>query len=240
METVQNLIAVLAGFVGLLTAVLTLYGKYLDVKKGAAREAEPPPAQAPAMTPMVEPTRREPSPEIPSIPRHEPGPSFEELYVRPSAATLARSRDTVKAPATTLLVAGLLGIFFNLFLAGFGYVDRFVTPLTTDSQNQQAIERAVPREVGMQLAPAGPGARPGASEDATVLLSVGTLICLSVASASAAWAGYSMLRLQNYWLSVAGSFAIMAGGCACCLAGLPIGFWCLSILFKPEVAASFR
>ncbi len=48
------------------------------------------------------------------------------------------------------------------------------------------------------------------------------------------------MNLRSYWLSVAGSFAIMAGGATCCMGGIPIGIWSLSVLYKPEVAAAFR
>ena len=40
------------------------------------------------------------------------------------------------------MVAGAVSIFSNLFIAGFGYVDQYVTPLTTESKNQRAIIEA--------------------------------------------------------------------------------------------------
>ncbi len=65
------------------------------------------------------------------------------------------------------------------------------------------------------------------------------LLALSVSCGAAVWAGFNMLYLRSYWLSVAGSFAIMPGACFCCLAGVPVGIWALSVLRKPEVSSAF-
>ncbi len=233
MQVIQNVVAVLAGIVGLLTALLTLYAKYLDVKKGAADSSKDAPIvkegapveAAPDPVWVEEPVK----PNVPNVPPplHTPD-------------ALERAREAVKAPATTLLTAGLVCMLFNLVIAAFGFVDQFVTPLTTESKNKQAFKEAMQRNEVPSPFLEKAEARDGLSDEATVVLTIVTTISLSVASASAAWAGYSMLRLRSYWLSVAGSFAIMAGGCFCCMSGIPIGIWCLSVLYKPEVAASFK
>jgi len=49
-----------------------------------------------------------------------------------------------------------------------------------------------------------------------------------------------MRQLKSFGLSMASAIIIMlpCGGC-CCLLGLPVGIWALTILNKPEVKASF-
>jgi hypothetical protein len=62
----------------------------------------------------------------------------------------------------------------------------------------------------------------------------------SVASAAAGWAVYNVLRMRSYWVSMAGSIAIMPGAYLCYFAGFPIGIWALMVLFRPEASAAFR
>jgi hypothetical protein len=230
MHAVKDALAVLAGIVGLLTAFLTLYAKYLDVKKSAPRASD-----------VVEPpltAAARPEPAVTFAPLDEPQPARRAPVLRDPEA-VERARQSVKAPATTMIAAGVISLFSNMFIAGFGYVDRFVTPLTTETRNQRAYVEAA-RTYGPPNTPGIAGAVDRESEDATAVMTVFTLLGLSVASVAAIWAGYEMLRLRGYWLSVAGSFAVMAGAFFCCAAGLPVGIWSLSVLYKPEVASAFR
>lgn len=219
-DTAKDLIAIVAAFIGVLTGLLTLYGKYLDVKKGASRESEV------DSRPSVD------GPLVDLVPD-------DDFPIR-DASAFARARQAVKAPAVALMVAGGISLFSNLLIAGFGYVDRYVTPLTTESQARRAaLDAANPG--GLQVM--GGMARPSfeSPDDANVPLVIFTMLGLSVASAAAVWAGYDMLKLRGYWFSVAGSVAIMVGGAAfCCVGGLPIGIWSLVILFRPEVSSSFH
>jgi hypothetical protein len=158
----------------------------------------------------------------------------------PGAAAVERARQAVKAPAITLIAAGSISLFCNLFIAGFGYVDQFVTPLTTESRNKRA-HLEIAGGTTPPFSPGMPGTTGGASdEQATVVLTILVLMTLSIAGAAAVWAGFGMLELRGYWLSVAGSFAIMPAGLFCCMAGVPIGIWSLSVLYRPEVASSFE
>ncbi len=231
MDAIKNALAVLAGVVALLTSLLTLYAKYLDIKKSAARESDAagaanaatlPPESNPPAVGMDQPR---------AIPERH-APVFEDL------AAVDRARQAMRTPAITLIAVGLITFSSNLLLAGFGYVDRFVTPLTTESKDKRAFMESM-RE-NPALAPPVASVNSEASEDLTAVLTVFLLVSLSVASAAAVWAGYGMLHLRSYWLSVAGSFAIMAGGMFCCFAGVPIGIWSLSVLYQPEVAKAFR
>jgi hypothetical protein len=252
MESVKEVFAVLGAIVGVLTGLVTLYAKYLDLRKNAAREeAEAAVPSSPErvieleerdLTPAV--ARRAPEPaamayavastaveERPVAPRWAP---------RPDAATVAQARQMVKAPAIALMAAGVLSLLSNLCVSGYGFVDQFVTPLNADTKARR--EAVVAGRSDLRFAsPAKAGKSPGdISEDASAVMAIIMLLGFSVASVGATWAGYSMLNLRSYWLSVAGSIAVMPGACMCCMAGFPIGIWSLMVLLRPEVSASFR
>jgi hypothetical protein len=225
-ETLKDGFTTFAAIVGTLTGLLTLYAKYLDVKKAADA----------AMTAAVS---REP---MPGFDRPD---DLVDLVPRdfPKArdfSALTRARAAVKAPAIALMVAGAISLFFNLFVSAFGYVDHYVTPLTTESQaRKDFIEDGRRGEFQVAGRMAGPGSAYRDSEESNVVLTIFTLMSLAAASAAAIWAGFGMIRLRSYWLSVAGSFAIMVGAGFCCMSGIPIGVWSLVILFRPEVSSAF-
>jgi len=228
-EVVQQAMAVIGGAIGIVTAILTLYAKYLDVKK-ATQDRVAAEALARLATPAAtfgDARRAEPM---------EPPPT----YAPPArdAAAIERVRRIVKGPALALMIAGGISLFGNLGLAVYGYVDEFVTPLNDDTRARKAFEAA--RNAVVPLGPERPGAARLDSPQATVVMTMFTLLSFAVASAIAIWAGYGMLRLRSYWLSVAGSVAVMPGACMCCFAGMPIGVWSLTVLFRPDVAAAFR
>jgi len=137
-----------------------------------------------------------------------------------------------------LLVAGGISLFTNLFVAGFGFVDQFVTPLSTETRQRKEAEAAMRMQPGAW--PSQPVAAGERADQASTVMGLFALLSFSVASATAIWAGYGMLRLRSYWLSVAGSFAVMPAASVCCLAGFPVGIWSLTVLLRPEVASAFR
>ena len=59
------------------------------------------------------------------------------------------------------------------------------------------------------------------------------------ASLLAVSGGVAMLRRKVYWLAVAGSVAVMLGGCMCAFAGPIVGIWSLVVLMKPDVKETF-
>jgi hypothetical protein len=209
MEAFKEIVSMLGAIVGILTGVITLYAKYLDLKKKAAR------AEAAAHRPPEQPagTQEEPIPYV--IPVSDP-------------TAVARVRQMVKAPAITLMGVGALSLLLNVLVAGYGFVDEFVTPLNP----RPDVKQAAPNQGGQAADPD--------LDKASSAMGIVMLLSFSVASAGAVWAGYGMLHLRSYWLSVAGSFAVMPGACFCCLAGFPVGVWCLIVLLKPEVSEAFR
>jgi hypothetical protein len=235
MEVVKQIFAILGTGIGVLSGLVTLYAKYLDMqKKRAGGDAVADPS-APA---KAEPSRQRF--EIADGPSLEPGPinrsHLRELDEPPvveevrSPTPTAAVRAMVRGPAIAMMIAGGVGFVFNLLVAGFGYVDEFVTPLTSETQARHAA-----------IAAGGPAAVPDAeSQRSTAVLGSVTLLGFAVASLASVWAGFNMLRLRSYWLSVAGSVAVMPGACMCMFAGVPVGIWSLVVLFRPGVANAFR
>ena len=126
--------AVIGGAIGIVTALLTMYAKYLDVKK-ASQDREGLAALATPVTPAGNIGAARPDePFIPAPPAYAPP-------VR-DAASIERARGIVKGPAIALMIAGGISLFCNLGVAAFGYVDEFVTPLTDETRERKAFEAA--------------------------------------------------------------------------------------------------
>lgn len=238
----KEILEITASIVGLLTAVIPLIARFIDWRKRAARMAG-------RARRLHHADRRAPEFDKPSLPSAAPArrPYVPEPVVLELAGEAewedepivdvqhaSRARNLVKAPAIALLVTGALGLCFNLFVAGFGFIDEFVTPLTSDNKERRSAGKVAPQ-------PEGKSVQHNVEIEERTNAAIGfvTLLILSAPCAMAIWAGVNMIRLRSYWLSVAGSIAIMPGACFCCLAGFPIGIWSLVILFRPEVSSAF-
>jgi hypothetical protein len=232
MEALKQAFAVVGAVVGVLTGLLTLYAKYLDVRKAVREENRGDQTAAVTATdPAVTATATRPVGPGPS-----PAPSAHAIPA-PAPVDRVRALEVVKAPAIALMIAGGLGLIANVFFAGFGYIDEFVTPLTTTTQLRRA---AAARVNDPEAGPVQVGQAKEDPEHTSAVLGMIALLSFSLPSALAAWAGFEMVRLRSYWVSVAGSIAVMPGACVCCLTGLPVGIWSLTVLFRPEVAEAFR
>jgi hypothetical protein len=237
MDTWKDVLSLVGAIVGLLTALVPLVARIIDMKKRAVPAADPP--ETPRQIVRPQPVGlRTMAVEV----------SNEEVpYVLPAGRDrrqIERARGLVKAPAISLLVAGFLGLVFNVVVAGFGFVDQFVTPLSTQTQERQNTSRAAAMQAFNNPTPADHDGKLDAktekSDPATAVLTIVMLLSFSVACVMAIWAGFNMVNLRSYWLSMAGSFAIMPGACFCCVAGVPIGIWSLVVLLNPEVRSSFQ
>jgi hypothetical protein len=232
MQGVKDVAAMIGAVFGVLSAVVTFYAKYLDLKKKSSPGGEEDEGRAEGKV------RRRPSSHrhrssarvrVMRLPAGADGVSGEAAEVRPpvlleaagASPTAADAvRRSVKAPAAALITTGILGIVFNLLVAGYGYVDGFVTPLNAETRARVAA-----------------GEQP---DQASAALATVATIGFCLASAAAVWAGFNMLRLRSYRLSLAGSVAIMPGACLCFFAGIPIGIWSLTVLLRPEVRETFQ
>jgi hypothetical protein len=203
---------------------------------------------------------------VPSVEEGDELETYEELVE--DSKLVERARNLMRWPAIALLVVGFLGLTLDLLVAGFLFVDDFITPLTETSLLRPKEQKA--KQIPAQKKMSGgaknlvrlkqwkgkKGVTAKSEEEAkrtedqskeveeydtaTAVFGITLLLSLAAASAIAVGAGFSMIQLRRYWLSVVGSFAVMPGGCFCCLIGLPAGIWSLVVLFKPEVRSSFR
>jgi hypothetical protein len=133
-ETLKNALSVIVAIIGALTALLTFYAKYLDVKKGVASESEAADVAMKAVTTLPETTARV----IQTEDLVNLIPDEAHRLIRDPAA-IERARKAVRPPAIALIAAGSISLFFNLLVGVFGYVDNFVTPITTESRNRTAL-----------------------------------------------------------------------------------------------------
>lgn len=218
METVKSIIAIIASIIGVVTAILTAYAKFLDVKKQAVKDrvelaamTRPPEVHvAPAPPP-------EPSP-IGTTARNPPTPG-------PPAPRPDGARQAVRAPATAMIALGVFSLFLYLVVLVVGLAQEFGATNNPPASAADAVDR-----------------QPGGTTDreTTIYGVVGSLYFM-MASGVAVLGGTGMIRLRGYWSSVAGSVAVMMGsGCCLFFVGIPVGIWSLVVLFRPEVAASFE
>lgn len=247
MDTFKQVVSVIGAIVGLVSALIPLYARFVDKKRQegerhhaerlrkrvARRKAAPMHAVAVAVEESLDATA--------DAPRF--GPAAVELAAEPQyretahggPANFVKARQLVKGPAIALLVTGLLGLAGNFLMAAFGFVDGFVTPLTTQSQAEWAAASSMPENRAEYEKALADRQRNLAQSVMAIVM----LLSFTMASAMAAWAGFNMMKLKSYWLSMAGSIAVMPAGCLCCFAGMPVGIWSIVTLLRPEVSSSF-
>ena len=126
-----------------------------------------------------------------------------------------RARSLVLPPAISLLVCSLLGILGDVILV-----------LYWSTAPDQAIQQA--KALGL-----GPPPPP----EFIIRVHVG----FAVFSLVNALAAVQMMRLRTYPFALAGCILPMINcGSNCCLLGIPLGFWALVVLLKPEVRTAFQ
>jgi hypothetical protein len=221
-SSIKDVVAVLAALVGVISAVATGVAKIHSWWKGA--KAPTPEPAAPPPSPAWRPDLSE-EPSLVSRAR----PQVQTIPVAPSFAR-EQARAAVRAPAFAMLALAGVGLLFNLCLACFGFVDNFVTPLSSSSLlSASAADPKVASD-----------GRNATSEQANAVLAIVLFLSMATATVAALFGGLSMLKLQNRLVAMAGSIAIMPGTCFCCLLGFPMGVWSLLVLMRPEVKAAFH
>jgi hypothetical protein len=221
MDTLKEVLALVGALAGTITALISLYARFLDKEK-QARESNK--VQKEEQSGIVAPGPT-------ALDVVEEAEDYRES--RFNAKKIEQVSSLVKGPALAMLVVGFLGLGFNLVVAGFGFVDQFVTPLGLTSREQMVTDRST-------QAKGETNKESAERERGNAVMTFFMLLSFSVACGMAIWAGFSMIDMRSYSLSMAGSFAIMPGACFCCLAGIPVGIWSLTVLLKPEVRAAFR
>jgi hypothetical protein len=195
MDLLKEIIAIAGAVIGILSAVVALGAKLLDLKNKAAKERGATAVQADSAVTSI--------PSVPVAPI-----DLEQIEM---------AKKLVKWPATAILITGLLGLLSNGLMTCFWLWFYF------NSETGGYFD--MPDRQGNRT---------------TTVFIILMFFSPSVTSGIAIWAAANMIRLRSYWLSVAGSLAIMPGAFLCFLFGVPIGIWSIMVLFKPEVSSSFR
>jgi uncharacterized protein (DUF433 family) len=160
--------------------------------------------------------------------RAEPAPAIPALLI--DSPSLEGARKSVRSPAIAILVTGIFGMLSSGFLTFANVLHQFGHRPETSEAVQEPVSDSSKSEKDQQ--PDGHRNRD--------LTGIFVFLSLSLSSMVAIWAAANMIRLRSYWLSVAGSIAILPGSGLFCFVGLPIGIWGIIVLFTPEVSSAFR
>jgi hypothetical protein len=137
-----------------------------------------------------------------------------------AATPVINVSEMVAGPAVGLIVVGALVVLSNLFglLSNLLGLAMPVTQSTGDP-NMDRVIQMMSGTVGVVFALIG------------VLLGIATSV-----------AGIQMRKLKSYSFAMAMLILNMIPCCnsCCCLVGLPIGIWGLTVLMKPEVKRAFQ
>jgi len=245
-DSIKDVVTVLATLVGLISAVATGGVKIYSWIKGrqapTPEPAGPPSSQAAWARPAAAeapPLASHASPAVRSSPG-APSPAIQaaratikmSAFAIPAAPSPTRepARAAVKAPALAILALAGTGFLFNVLFACFGFVDNFVTPLSSSSLlNVSPADQKAYTD--------GPSPT---SDQGNIVLTLMLFLSMAAATVAAFFGGLSMLKLQNRLVALAGSIAIMPGTCFCCFLGFPVGVWSIAVLMRPEVKAAFH
>jgi hypothetical protein len=256
-DSIKDVVTVLATLVGLISAVATGGVKIYSWIKGRQAPTPEPAAPPSSQAAWAQPAAAEAPPLAshgPVAPRSSPvapSPAIQAaratikmsafaIPAAPSPASPTRepARAAVKAPALAILALAGTGFLFNVLFACFGFVDNFVTPLSSSS-----VLNASPADQRAYTYGPSPAYTYGAnptSDQGNVVLTLMLFLSMAAATVAAFFGGLSMLKLQNRLVALAGSIAIMPGTCFCCALGFPVGIWSIAVLIRPEVKAAFH
>lgn len=154
------------------------------------------------------------------------GDEPEDIMPRPRRIRSRRTGDlsAVRPPAICLLVAGVLGLFFNLYLfVSFAIAQSQPMPpppANSTPEYQEGYKKGYQFMVG----PGGFG-MVGVSFLFSLLIIFGSIM---------------MLMGKMRGLAMTACILSMINCCGCCILGIPFGIWGLVALSKSEVAAAFK
>jgi len=140
-------------------------------------------------------------------------------YVSPTfPAPVQRERAPGSLVAASICLIAVAGI--GLALAGFNFVYSF---------GEAHVDHNAPEFV-QQIQRGAVGPLATGMQGGFALLNIFIIVC-----------GVQMMKLQNWGLGVAGSVLAMLNiGSCCCVVGIPVGLWSLSILMSPDIISMFN
>ena len=142
-------------------------------------------------------------------------------YVSPNFADFPQPQQREKAPGSVLAagmaliaVAGL-GLALSVFNFALSFGAAHVDPNAPEMVRE------------FQKGTVGPMAT--AIQGSCILLNLFIITC-----------GLQMMKLQSWGMAVAGSVLAMINvGSCCCVLGIPVGIWSLTVLMTPDVISIF-
>ena len=150
------------------------------------------------------------------------GPSFDPYSPGPVDRDPAAA-SKVKGPATALMVVGGINILAGLYNIAQGITGAGAGPPPPNLQNDPEAMRIFEMVQGIT--------GPIAIVLGLVILAVGGVIIFG---------GLKMKNLESPGLTKTASVLAMIPCISCCIIGLPIGIWSLTVLSKPDVSSAFR
>jgi hypothetical protein len=183
------------------------------------------PAAADAPPPTVLP--------VPSAPTMYPGPPHPVPTHLEADARYDAILNLVRAPATALLLLGLLG-----------WLSHAAEAFYTRSLGPEGLAEQMERTQEQFAFLAGPDREAAAkmfTKESLYQFKLGFhLLMLLLCTVVMIGAG-QMLRLRQHWMAVLGSVLVMLNiSNCCCVIGIPVGLWSLSVLLRPDVRSTFE
>jgi hypothetical protein len=246
-QTIKEIGTLIGAIAGLITALAPVCAYFFGKKKKRRRRRPTTPQDAPSDWRKPAATLRIGSrpagfgPAAAPVLEAIPVSPEEEAEDQEDPAAYERARRLVRAPAIAMLTLGCVGLISNLLVAGFGYVDDFVSPLSSTGQREWQDEKAAHQQEA-----AGRGdvqtqvvLQKAAQRKSSAVMAIVMLLIFALGSAITTWAAYNMLHLHNYWLAMLGSVSVIPSACLCCCLGVPSGIWSIVVLLRPEVSSIF-
>jgi hypothetical protein len=215
-----------------------------------------PPVVAPPSASVAEPMV-ELQPEIIDAPRarplYSPPPPAAVPVVRPSQRVRTASSRRAPAPdwisndvrnkvhpaGMALATVGVLTAVWNIICVFVGLVQmadpRALAQGPNRGPNPWVVDEVRPNpDGGFQMPP------PQQPETVIPPLTIVLFLCMALGAAGSAMAGFGMMSLRGYSLSILGSLAIIPCTFSCCFLGAPVGIWCLILLMSDDVKSAFE
>jgi hypothetical protein len=184
---------------------------------------------APAGAPPAEPPLVQPAPVPPLVPSP----------LSQAPMPIEAERDVVtqllRGPGMALLLLSILGWIANVAMV-----------IKTKEGGPEGLREAVAQTRNMmdQIYPPGPErdrAQQMLTEEFVYNLQMTLSLVFLIVCTCSMIGAMQMLRQRGYWMAVLGSLLIMTNlSNCCCLAGIPVGIWSLSVLMRPEVRRAFE
>ena len=138
--------------------------------------------------------------------------------IPPTVTVTIAPIQRVNAPAIALMVMGIVGGLWALLVLMLNVLGAGLGTMVAEESGQDALEMMFSGAIGIGFS------------------LIGVVLALLIV-----WGAIKMKQLQSWGAAVTASIIAMIPCISpCCLLGLPIGIWCLVVLFDSSVKSAFR